>query len=137
MADQVQHGALGGQQPLRRRFDREHHAAGIEARTVVDALLHPVAVRAEHLVEHQQRDVDAGDDAGFTGDHRRRRAGVGGHRRQRGDIGAVAKVFFQSTRDHPASLGQLVTAEFHQQQAAASTWLCANAGSVSGKSERW
>ena len=136
MADQVQHRPLGGQQALCRRIDDQHHPARIEARTVIDALFQPVAVRAEHLIENQQRNVHPGDHARFAGRHRRRRAGIGGHRRQRGHVGAVAQVFFQSACDHPASFGQLVGAELHQQQAAAYTWLCANAGSVSGKSER-
>ena len=136
MADQVQHGPLGGQQSLRLRLDDQHDAPRIEARAVIDAFLEAVAVGAEHLVEDKQRDVDPRDHTWFSGHHRRRRRGVDGHRGQRRDVGAVAQVFLECACDHPASFGQLVGVEFHQQQAAAITWLCANAGSVSGKSDR-
>ena len=81
---------------------------GLQPGAVLDAMLHLVAVGAEHLVEHQQRDVDPGDHPRLTGDHRRGRRRVGGHRRQRGDVGPVAQVLFEGARDHRAGLGQLV-----------------------------
>jgi hypothetical protein len=53
MADQVEHRPLGGQEPLRRCLRNQNHAARIEPLAVLDAVFQPMAVLAEHLIEHQ------------------------------------------------------------------------------------
>ena len=66
---------------------------------VLDAIDDPVSVSSQDLVEHQERDVDTGDHAWLTRDHRRGDDRVGWHRRDRRDVGTVAEVLVERAKD--------------------------------------
>ena len=147
MAHQVEHRALGGQQPAGLGPQCQQRITGPQPVTVVGAPDHPVAVGTEHVVEHQQRDVDPGHHPLGAGHHCRRGDRVGRDGGHRGDVRAVAEILIEGAGDGGASLGELVGGQRHQPTAAgtcttarpsASRTIVLRAcnSSVPGKSER-
>ncbi len=118
VADQVQHGAFGRQQPAGFGLQRQQRRTRLQPGAVLDAVQHPISAGAEDLVEHQERDVHPGDHAGLPGHQRCGGRRVGGHRRQSGDVRAVPKVLGEADSDGDPGRGQLAVGQRHQQTAA-------------------
>ena len=114
VAEDVEQGALGGQQSPGGALDAQQRLALLDVRPVRHPLEYPVAVGSEDLVEHHQRDVHPGDYTGFAGHQSRLGAGISGHRRDRGDVGSVAQVLVEAAADRHERLGALVWCQGHQ-----------------------
>ena len=80
-------------------MNHQQRLAGGNLRSICDPPFRPITVGTEDLIEHQQRNLDAGNHSRFTGDQARRRRRIGRDCGQRRDVGSVAQVFVESPTD--------------------------------------
>ena len=113
MTEEVEQGAFGSQQTAGVGFYSQQCLTGLQAGAVLHPVQHPVAVGAENLVEHHQRDGYSGGDARFASDKGGLGSGVDGHRRDGRHVGSVAQILVQSAADRQQRLGTLVGCQRH------------------------